>query len=102
MKSEFTIGRTSAADVVLPTTSQSDTVSGVHIRVAPSTKPGLYVVEDLHSTNGFFVLRDGTWIRASRALVSATTRLKLGLYETSLKEACSARPYRNEKGEIVG
>ncbi len=125
MKTELIIGRKAPADVIIPAAPLSNTVSGRHVRVSTMTAQGRFSITDLNSSNGLFVWQEQQWKRVERATVGADTRLRLGMYETSLRALCPAnflllgraekipspalaprpqrRPYRDPlTGEIIG
>lgn len=83
---EFTIGRDSeAADIVIIGERQS-TVSRVHARVRMDMERGLFRVEDLHSSNGLFVMNRGEWKRIEKGLVEPNVPVRFGFQETTFAQ----------------
>jgi hypothetical protein len=73
----------SSADIQVP--SDYAFVSRAHARI--STAPGgAYLLEDLNSSNGTYVLAHGMWEQISRAVVDASTPILLADYQTSIAE----------------
>jgi hypothetical protein len=73
----------SSADIQVP--SDYAFVSRAHARI--STAPGGgYLLEDLNSSNGTYVLAHGMWEQISRAVVDASTPILLADYQTSIAE----------------
>jgi hypothetical protein len=73
----------SSADIQVP--SDYAFVSRAHARI--STAPGGgYLLEDLNSSNGTFVLAHGMWEQVTRAVVDASTPILLADYQTSIAE----------------
>jgi hypothetical protein len=86
----FVVGRHgSSADIQVP--SHFPYVSRSHARV--SQRPGgRYLLEDLNSSNGTFVLANGMWEQVSRADVDAATPILLADYQTSIGELLRRLP----------
>jgi hypothetical protein len=86
----FVIGRQgSGADIqVRP---RFTFVSRVHARIS-AFPGGRYLLEDLNSSNGTFVLANGMWEQVSRADVDATTPILLADYQTSIAELLRGIP----------
>ncbi len=84
----------SSADIQVP--SDFAYVSRAHARI--STVPGGgYLLEDLNSSNGTFVLAHGMWEQITRTVVDASTPILLADYQTSIAEllrSLSGRPQR--------
>lgn len=73
----------SSADIQVP--SGYSFVSRAHARI--STAPGGgYLLEDLNSSNGTYVLAHGMWEQITRAVVDASTPILLADYQTSIAE----------------
>jgi hypothetical protein len=73
----------SSADIQVP--SDYAFVSRAHARI--STAPGGgFLLEDLNSSNGTYVLAHGMWEQVSRAVVDASTPILLADYQTSIAE----------------
>src|SRR4029453_13253061 len=78
----FVIGRQgSGADIQVP--PHFTFVSRLHARIS-AFPGGRYLLEDLNSSNGTFVLANGMWEQVSRADVDATTPILLADYQTSI------------------
>lgn len=73
-------GRDAGNDLVLDHPS----VSRVHARVTLA-QDGFLWLEDQGSSNGTFVRRCGTWLRAEKALLCAGDEVRLGDREVALK-----------------
>jgi FHA domain-containing protein len=73
----------SSADIQVP--SRFTFVSRSHARISASPGGG-YVLEDLNSSNGTYVLANGMWEQITRAVVDATTPILLADYQTSIAE----------------
>jgi hypothetical protein len=86
----FVIGRQgSGADIQVP---QNFTfVSRLHARIS-AFPGGRYLLEDLNSSNGTYVLAHGMWEQISRADVDATTPILLADYQTSIAELLRSLP----------
>jgi FHA domain len=86
----FVIGRQgSGADIQVP--PRFTFVSRVHARIS-AFPGGRYLLEDLNSSNGTFVLANGMWEQVSRADVDATTPILLADYQTSIAELLRGLP----------
>jgi hypothetical protein len=86
----FVIGRQgSGADIQVP--PGFTFVSRVHARIS-AFPGGRYLLEDLNSSNGTFVLANGMWEQVSRADVDATTPILLADYQTSIAELLRGLP----------
>lgn len=73
----------SSADIQVPADCRF--VSRAHARI--STAPGGgYLLEDLNSSNGTYVLAHGMWEQITRAVVDASTPILLADYQTSISE----------------
>lgn len=73
----------SSADIQVP--PRFNFVSRSHARISTSSG-GRYLLEDLNSSNGTYVLANGMWEQVSRAVVDATTPILLADYQTSIAE----------------
>lgn len=91
----YTIGRTGKADIRVPLTDGSDTVSERHAIIEP-TEDGCYQVEDLNSSNGLFVFHKGTWNRVRTAKILADTPIRLGSMETTAAALLKQAPAEKE------
>lgn len=60
-------------------------VSRPHIEITV-TDDGLYYVVDVGSANGTFVFRDGRWRRVTQDYVEKDEKIKLGTFETTIKD----------------
>ncbi len=86
----FVIGRQgSGADIQVP--PRFTFVSRLHARIS-AFPGGRYLLEDLNSSNGTFVLAHGMWEQISRADVDATTPILLADYQTSIAELLRGLP----------
>ena len=86
----FVIGRQgSGADIQVP--PRFTFVSRLHARIS-AFPGGRYLLEDLNSSNGTFVLANGMWEQVSRADVDATTPILLADYQTSIAELLRGLP----------
>jgi hypothetical protein len=86
----FVIGRQgSGADIQVP--PNFTFVSRLHARIS-AFPGGRYLLEDLNSSNGTFVLANGMWEQVSRADVDATTPILLADYQTSIAELLRGIP----------
>jgi FHA domain len=86
----FVIGRQgSGADIQVP--PHFTFVSRLHARIS-AFPGGRYLLEDLNSSNGTFVLANGMWEQVSRADVDATTPILLADYQTSIAELLRGIP----------
>lgn len=83
---EFTIGRDGdEADIVI-TGEQRSTVSRLHARARMDAESGLFRVEDLHSSNGLFVMYHGAWKRIEKGLVEPSVPVRFGFQETTFAQ----------------
>lgn len=88
----FVIGRHgSGADIQVP--PHYTFVSRMHARIS-AFPGGRYLLEDLNSSNGTFVLAHGMWEQVTRADVDATTPILLADYQTSIAELLRGLPLR--------
>lgn len=88
----FTVGRDAAcADVVPDDTTQLDTVSRCHLTVQPKPDGRHYRIEDQRSANGTYAMENGAWVQVDKAVVSATTPLRLGMLETTVERLLAQR-----------
>lgn len=88
----FVIGRHgSGADIQVPPSYTF--VSRMHARIS-AFPGGRYLLEDLNSSNGTFVLAHGMWEQVTRADVDATTPILLADYQTSIAELLRGLPLR--------
>jgi hypothetical protein len=86
----FVIGRHgSGADIQVP--PRFTFVSRLHARIS-AFPGGRYLLEDLNSSNGTYVLANGMWEQVSRADVDATTPILLADYQTSIAELLRGLP----------
>jgi FHA domain len=86
----FVIGRQgSGADIQVP--QRFTFVSRLHARIS-AFPGGRYLLEDLNSSNGTYVLAHGMWEQISRADVDATTPILLADYQTSIAELLRGLP----------
>ena len=84
------IGRQgSGADIQVP--PRFTFVSRLHARIS-AFLGGRYLLEDLNSSNGTYVLAHGMWEQISRADVDATTPILLADYQTSIAELLRGLP----------
>ena len=91
----FVIGRQgSGADIQVP--PHFTFVSRLHARIS-AFPGGRYLLEDLNSSNGTFVLANGMWEQVSRADVDATTPILLADYQTSIAELLRGLPTRMQR-----
>lgn len=92
MAMTFVIGRHgSGADIQAP--ARYTFVSRMHARIS-AFPGGRYLLEDLNSSNGTFVLAHGMWEQVTRADVDATTPILLADYQTSIAELLRGLPLR--------
>lgn len=87
------IGRISPADII-PTGNKQETVSAEHALLEQTEDPGIWVLTDLGSSNGTFVLTGNGWERLQprrKAKVNTVTRLRFGFLETTLAELFNRR-----------
>lgn len=77
----FTVGRGEQADVRL----NHDTISRLHLRVT-LVSPGAYLVEDLGSANGTWLLRGEQRLPLSAERLGAHDRLILGDYPVDVAQ----------------
>jgi len=95
----FVIGRQgSGADIQVP--PHFTFVSRLHARIS-AFPGGRYLLEDLNSSNGTFVLANGMWEQVSRADVDATTPILLADYQTSIAELLRGLPTRMQRAAPV-
>jgi hypothetical protein len=88
----FVVGRHgSGADIQVPPSFTF--VSRMHARIS-AFPGGRYLLEDLNSSNGTFVLAHGMWEQVTRADVDATTPILLADYQTSIAELLRGLPLR--------
>lgn len=88
----FVIGRHgSGADIQVPPSYTF--VSRMHARIS-AFPGGRYLLEDLNSSNGTFVLAHGMWEQVTRADVDASTPILLADYQTSIAELLRGLPLR--------
>jgi FHA domain len=73
----------SSADIQVP--SDCRFVSRAHARITTAPGGG-YLLEDLNSSNGTYVLAHGMWEQITRAVVDASTPILLADYQTSIAE----------------
>src|SRR5688572_15482440 len=91
----FVIGRQgSGADIQVP--PHFTFVSRLHARIS-AFPGGRYLLEDLNSSNGTFVLANGMWEQVSRADVDATTPILLADFQTSIAELLRGLPTRMQR-----
>ncbi|SDX32769.1 FHA domain-containing protein [Marinobacter mobilis] len=81
----FTVGRGEQADVRL----NHDTISRLHLRVT-LVSPGAYLVEDLGSANGTWLLRDERRFPLTAERLGARDLLLLGDYSIELAQLLDA------------
>ena len=74
----YIVGRGENADIKVNDAS----VSGSHLRL--SLQEGQWMVEDLQSTNGTFLLKDVGKVKVNRTVVRETDELMLGHYRVSI------------------
>jgi len=74
-----TIGRTSECDLVL----DHHSVSRVHASIEVSEE-GYLEVQDMHSSNGTFLHRNGRWIQARKVILGTQDRIRFGEEEVDL------------------
>ena len=79
----------SSADIQVP--SRFNFVSRAHARIS-AFPGGRYLLEDLNSSNGTFVLAHGMWEQVTRADVDASTPILLADYQTSIAELLRSLP----------
>lgn len=77
----FTVGRGEQADVRL----NHDTISRLHLRVT-LVSPGAYLVEDLGSANGTWLMRDERRVPLAAERLGARDVLLLGDYPVELAQ----------------
>ncbi|MBQ3526112.1 MAG: FHA domain-containing protein [Akkermansia sp.] len=110
MNETLIIGRQTPADLI-PCGSGIESLSRRHARVSTSpNRQGYYQLEDLQSTNGTFIFRNGGWQRITRAEVTDQEVLRFGNYTTTLSELMCVtrmvpqertRPVEPESGEWI-
>jgi len=79
----FVIGRGKLTDIPVP--SDESSVSRKHAEIMVTTD-GRYFVCDLGSKGGTYVWEDNHWVPKSKAFVGPDTRLRLGEYETTVRQ----------------
>lgn len=87
------IGRISPADII-PTGNKQETVSAEHALLEQTAEAGIWLLTDLGSSNGTFVLTGNGWERLQprrKAKVNTLTRLRFGFLETTLAELFSRK-----------
>lgn len=87
---KITVGQSSRADVRLAHVG----ISRLHLELAPSSTPGLYIVSDLGSTNGTFIITpDRREIKVKNPVtVDKSTTLMLGNYKITVGAIISKCP----------
>jgi len=83
-KNVKTIGRAVECDLVL----DHDSVSRRHASMEV-TGEGFLAVQDLHSSNGTFLHRNGRWIRSRKVILGTQDRIRFGDQEISLDRLVS-------------
>jgi pSer/pThr/pTyr-binding forkhead associated (FHA) protein len=83
-KSVKTIGRAADCDLVLEHESVSRRHAGIEV-----TAEGYLAVQDLHSSNGTFLHRNGRWIRSRKVILGTQDRIRFGDHEVSLDRLVS-------------
>ena len=73
------IGRSERCDISI----NDPSVSRRHATIEPAGA-GRFLLADMKSANGTYVLRSQGWCRVSRAQLNSTTRVRLGRLETTL------------------
>jgi len=81
--------RSFADDVNLST--NEDSVGKRHLEIS-CEEDGSFLLLDLNSANGTFIRRDGRWDRIEKSQASASTRIRLGEYETTVSDLISLCP----------
>lgn len=74
-----TIGRANECNLVL----NHESVSRVHASIEV-TAEGYLAVQDEHSSNGTYLHRNGSWIRARKVILGTQDRIRFGDHEVPL------------------
>ena len=91
------VGRHGNCDLVI----DDPTVSRRHANLC-EVGPQLYLLDDLDSTSGTFVLQPQGWRRITSSRVRGTDRVRFGAFETSVEELLHRRkPPSVETGAAV-
>lgn len=101
--SRLLVGRAEEVDVTLAHASVSRRHAELVVPQAPWDKKAArgYIVEDLGSRNGTFVLRGGRWERIRKEVVRPGDPLRLGDYETSAETLVAmAVEWREDDGVL--
>ena len=85
-----TCGREARCDLVL----EHSTISRVHARIELA-EDGRVSLEDNGSSNGVFLNRNGTWIRAKKITLCIGDRVRLGGIEVPLEQLTAVFGHRS-------
>ena len=83
----YIIGRDPSCDIVL----EDDSVSRQHADLIVNEK-GIFLLIDRDSTNGCFILREGTWEIVTQEIISIEDIVKFGEAKMSVKDMISSIP----------